>query len=588
MKLTIDNNFLYFDFSGYSPDFIKSFETGISQYTGVREKGYEKSMEYKMGRWDGYTRVYDSKKHRIAVGLLYQCEEYIKKLQEKGVSIQYAIINTQPEPFMEVTDMPESITTLSGGKELTLRDYQYNGVRAAIENEKGVISAAVNSGKSLLSVGIIKTLLPYLEKGEKVAYFVPSLTIFSQIIPEFEENFGKDNVGYIGNSKRKISNINVITLSSMSSALKDPTKAKDVKLTGKSRTLQIFSEEVVPFFDTEGGNYRAILKNLATNYPASTKARTEIKNWLIDAEQTCLTNSTAKMFVNKKHAEYRKIVQEKVGDKYDKYLKTLEFAKDVRIIIVDEGHHSGADQAFNTLLSFPNAQYKFAMTGSYDPGKELQTQRMIGLFGGVIAEVSNDHLISRGISAKPTINLVKIRGKLNLTESEEKDYLRVVEQGIVYNEDRNRVITELVKRMYELDKPSLIIVGRIEHGELLKDMLDKKEVPSVFLQGSVSGEERERILEDFKAGKTKVIIATSIFDEGLSVNSFKNLFMVMSTRSPRLVIQRIGRVLREKKEGSNTATVFDFVDETNIFLKRQADARMEIYKKEKFETKSLN
>lgn len=588
MKLAIDNNFLYFDFSGYSPDFIKSFETGISQYTGVREKGYEKSMEYKMGRWDGYTRVYDSKKHRIAVGLLYQCEEYIKKLQEKGVSIQYSIINTQPEPFMEVTDMPESITTLSGGKELTLRDYQYNGVRAAIENKKGVISAAVNSGKSLLSVGIIKTLLPYLEKGEKVAYFVPSLTIFSQIIPEFEENFGKDNVGYIGNSKRKISNINVITLSSMSSALKDPTKAKDVKLTGKSRTLQIFSEEVVPFFDTEGGNYRAILKNLATNYPASTKARTEIKNWLIDAEQTCLTNSTAKMFVNKKHAEYRKIVQEKVGDKYDKYLKTLEFAKDVRIIIVDEGHHSGADQAFNTLLSFPNAQYKFAMTGSYDPGKELQTQRMIGLFGGVIAEVSNDHLISRGISAKPTINLVKIRGKLNLKESEEKDYLRVVEQGIVYNEDRNRVITELVKRMYELDKPSLIIVGRIPHGELLKEMLDKKEVPSVFLQGSVSGEERERILEDFKAGKTKVIIATSIFDEGLSVNSFKALFMVMSTRSPRLVIQRIGRVLREKKEGSNTAIVFDFVDETNIFLKRQADARMEIYKKEKFETKSLN
>lgn len=588
MKLVRDNNYTTIDFESASPSFIEGFEKGISQYTGVQEKGYEKSREYKMGFWDGYTYVYDKKKHRIADGLFNQVITYIEHVQEKLPDLTYTVTDTRDEPFLDVSDMSDTITALSDGKEYTLRDYQYNAVRSAIDNGRGIIGAAVNSGKSFISVGIIKELSKYLERGEKVAYFVPTLTIFSQIIPEFQENFGKDNVGYIGNSKRKISKINVITLSSMASALKNPVDnlPKDKKLTGKNRTLQIFADEIFPFFQ-DSQNERAILKNLAHNYPSSTKSRAEIKGWLQDAEKTLLTNSKVRLFINKKHAEYRKVVQSKVGDKYDKYIKTVEFAKDVKVIVVDEGHHSGADQAFKTLLSFPNAQYKFAMTGSYDPDKELQTQRMKGLFGDVISSVSNDHLISRGISAKPIINMVKIKGALSLYPGEEKDYLRVVDVGIVHNDDRNNVIVQLVKRMYELKKPSLIIVGRIEHGEILKDLLTELNIESVFLQGSVTGDDRQQVIDNFKQGKLKVIIATSIFDEGLSINEFEALFMVSSTRSPRLVIQRIGRVLRKKK-GDNSAIVFDFYDETNIFLKSQGDARLKIYTKENFETRFLN
>ena len=294
------------------------------------------------------------------------------------------------------------------------------------------------------------------------------------------------------------------------------------------------------------------------------------------------------MFLNGKNAEYVKIIQDKVGNKYNNYVKTKEFTKTVRIMIVDEGHHSGADNAYNTLLSFPNSQYKFAMTGSYDTHKELQTQRMKGLFGDVISKVSNDDMISRGVSAKPTINLVRIKGDLGMSVSEEKDYMKVVDKGIVHNEDRNNVISTLAKKMYELDQPTLIIVGRVEHGEILSEQLESMNVPNVFLQGSVKGDDREQVLSDYKAGKIKVIIATSIFDEGLSVNTFKVLFMVSSTRSPRLIIQRIGRVLRKKDDGTNEAIVFDFYDETNIFLKRQGDARLKIYNSEKFKTKFLN
>jgi len=373
----------------------------------------------------------------------------------------------------------------------------------------------------------------------------------------------------------------------MASALKNPIDSKAVTVTGKKRVLQIFSTEIFPFF-SERKNDRMILRSLIENYPATTKSRATILEWLKKAYAELLTDNKVRQFINTKNAEYVSSLDPNKNIKYQKYLKTLEFIKTVKVIIVDEGHHSGADVSYNTLLSFPNAQYKFAMTGSYDVNKQLQTQRMTGLFGNVIAEETNDNMIKRGISADPTINVVKIKGDIGLdeTKGEDKDYLTVVKKGIVENDDRNNVITQLIKKMYEMDKPSLVIVGRLEHGENLSKILDELGVDNVFLNGSSSDEERLETLERYKRGDLKVIIGTTIFDEGLSVNEFKALFMVSSTRSPRLVIQRIGRVLRKKEE--NSAIVFDFADETNIYLKSQADARMAIYKKEKFKIKYLN
>lgn len=590
MKLTRDNNFLTIDFTGYSPEFILGFETGLGQYTGVREKGYENSREYKMGRWDGYTLLYEKDKHRIAEGLYPQVVTYTKELQKKIPSLKYTVEDLRDEPFMGIEDLPDELTFIKDGKTLTLRDYQYQSVASAIDSQKGILSGAVNMGKTSVSISLIQQLAQYLEKGETIAYFVPSLSIFSQVIPDFEENFGKENVGHFGGGKKKLSKINVISMSSMNSALKDPTADPKVKLSGKARTLQIFEQEVRPFFTKSTHmNFRTILKNLAENYPDGTKSRKEIKGWLKSAYETEYSDLKVKQFINKKHVEYRQQAQGKVGNKYDIYLKTLEFVDSVRVIIVDEGHHSGADGAFKTLTSFPNAQYKFAMTGSHDPGKELQTQRMYGLYGGVIAKVSNKELINRGVSAKPTINLVRIKGEINFEHfGDEKDYLKVVDKGIVHNEDRNTVIVKLVERMYQKGNPTLIIVGRVEHGEILLDMIQKLGMPEVvFLSGASDEDTRKEALEDFKLGKLKIIIGTTIFDEGLSVNSFKALFMVSSTRSPRLVIQRIGRVLREKK-GENTAVVFDMFDGNNVFLKSQGEARLKIYKQEEFETRFLN
>lgn len=576
-KITFENN--------ENVAFIKKYEEKLGKFTGVREPGYEKSRAYKSGYWDGYTLLYDKSNHQLPDGLFNQLIEFSESIKEQVEGYSYKIVDDREELFMGEEDVPRELNFKDDGKEYNLFDYQYNSVKSAIGSGKGILHLATNAGKTGVSVALIKTLSKYLERGEKVIYFVPSKAIFEQAIKTMQENFGKNAVGYIGDGKKKISAINVVIMLSMVSALKDPTKSKDVKVTGKARTLQIFVDEVAPLFDNS--NQKSILSNLVKSYKPTTKSRTEILEWIRKADEECPTDNRVKLFINSKKAEYRKLMQGKVGTKYKKYEDTLKLVSETKIVLVDEGHHSKSDTTFDTLLRFYNAPYMYAMTGSIDTKDKLSSQRLKGLYHKVIYTVSNDELIERGISAKPTINLIKVKGNIGVTSEEDKNYMAVYEKGIVRFDVRNELIAGLTKKMVEKDKTSLLIVNRVEHGEILKEKFDSMGITSKFISGDTSTEDREVAKKEAKDGTLKVLIATSIFDEGVSINNIDVLFMVSSTKSLRLILQRVGRVLR-KKSGDNQALVFDFIDQTHIFLKNHAKDRIKIYKDQNFDIKYLN
>ena len=565
--------------------FINKYEEKLGKFTGVREPGYEKSRAYKSGYWDGYTLLYDKSNHRLPDGLFDQLIEFSETIKEQVSGYSYKVVDDREELFMGEEDVPSKLTFKDGDNEYTLFDYQYNSVKSAIGSGKGILHLATNAGKTGVSVSLIKTLSKYLERGEKVIYFVPSKAIFEQAIKTMQDNFGKSAVGYIGDGKKKVSTINVVIMLSMVSALKDPTKGKDVKVTGKARTLQIFIDEVAPLFDN--ANQKSILSNLVKSYKPTTKARTEILGWIRKADEECPTDNRVKLYINSKKAEYRKLMQGKVGTKYKKYEDTLKLVSETKIVLVDEGHHSKSDTTFDTLLRFTNAPYMYAMTGSIDTKDKLSSQRLKGLYHKVIYTVSNEELIGRGISARPTINLIKVKGNIGLTSDEDKNYMAVYEKGIVKYDERNDLIVGLTKKMTEKGKTSLLIVNRVEHGEILKDKFDSVGITSKFISGDTPTEDREIAKKEVKDGTLKVLIATSIFDEGVSINNIDVLFMVSSTKSLRLILQRIGRVLR-KKSGDNKALVFDFVDMTHIFLKNHAKDRIKIYKDQNFDIKYLN
>ena len=108
-----------------------------------------------------------------------------------------------------------------------------------------------------------------------------------------------------------------------------------------------------------------------------------------------------------------------------------------------------------------------------------------------------------------------------------------------------------------------------------------------FTHGEVDKNVRTEQMAKAKAGELDVLVATSVLDEGVDISGFRALIMAGGYKSLRLVLQRVGRILR-KKETDNTALVYDFCDSFNKITYDHSMKRLKIYQNEGFDIKYLN
>jgi superfamily II DNA or RNA helicase len=118
--------------------------------------------------------------------------------------------------------------------------------------------------------------------------------------------------------------------------------------------------------------------------------------------------------------------------------------------------------------------------------------------------------------------------------------------------------------------PVLILVNHIEHGNDLFSFLDALGEDVIFLNGG-SKKRNEKM-------DHRIIIATSIFDEGIDIPHLKHLIIAAGGKSAIRTTQRIGRVLR-RFPGKNVAMVHDFVDNCR-WLKKHYLERRAIYEQD--------
>ena len=578
---------------GEDDNFTTKYETALARELAVRVDGYQFTKPYKLGVWDGYTSTYDKSNHTFPTGLQDQVEQFNKEWQ-RGELLSYSYEDERGEAFLDEEDFPTEIKVMKGDDELTLRDYQYGSVKNGILGRQGIVNLSTNSGKALTSAGIIKVLEPYLEPNEKVAYIVPSKNIFEQAIETMRDQFGDKAVGYLGNGKEKLSQINVIMMQSLFSKLKEPDTG--LKLTGKNREYQIFAQEIYPLFDNKTNlvaNLRRFIKNYNTK---GVSYKEHLKQALLElAYSDNITDAKIKLQFNKEYVKYDKLVQKKVGNKWKKYQEYQDLVKNTKVVILDEAHHIKADTYYNTILKFTNATYKFGMTGSIDKKDKLLNLRLKAIFKDVVYKVSNQEMIDRGISAKPTVNMINITkpegimSKRNFTGGYINGHYDegVYVTGIVKNDYRNKIIVNFAKALVDSGKQTLIIVNHMEHGDRITTELRKLGINVEFTHGEVDKNVRTEQMAKAKAGELDVLVATSVLDEGVDISGFRALIMAGGYKSLRLVLQRVGRILR-KKETDNTALVYDMIDRQNVLTYNHSLQRLKIYQNEGFDIKYLN
>jgi superfamily II DNA or RNA helicase len=283
----------------------------------------------------------------------------------------------------------------------------------------------------------------------------------------------------------------------------------------------------------------------------------------------------------------RKSWRRRTRTKFKKYKETMDFMESIKVMIADEVHHSKSDTWYSSLSLCSNATYRVGLTGTVDKKDEMGWQRLQAVFSRIIVKVSNDFLIDRGISSKPTIRLVPIQEPRNIEIV--GNFMEAYKLGIVENDVRNKTIANLAVA-YKKQRPGgiLISVKEIEHGERILKLIQEQGITSIaFIHGSSEDEHRSGMLEAFSKGQLEILIASTIIDEGVDMKSIGCMILAAGGKSLRQQLQRIGRGLRLNGIDGNSVMVFDFFDATNKYLLEHSKARIKIFKEENFDCKVL-
>jgi len=120
----------------------------------------------------------------------------------------------------------------------------------------------------------------------------------------------------------------------------------------------------------------------------------------------------------------------------------------------------------------------------------------------------------------------------------------------VYPVPRERKNTLLVELLKKPEMDSVLVFTRTKHGaDRVVRHLEDEGIAATAMHADKSQGERTRALDDFKAGKIRVLVATDIAQRGLDVSGISHVINYDVPRQPEDYVHRIGRTGRAAATG---------------------------------------
>lgn len=181
-------------------------------------------------------------------------------------------------------------------------------------------------------------------------------------------------------------------------------------------------------------------------------------------------------------------------------------------------------------------------------GKSIQ---IIGATGPVIYRVKAAELADKGWVSRPKVTAVQHRQISN-----KMTWQGVQKELIERSRLRNGLVCKIVKKAA---KPCLVFVNGIQHGVALAKYFREDGLTAEFVSGSASIETRKQACQDLAHGNIDVLVATTIFNEGVDVPEIRSVVLASGGKSPIATLQRLGRGARIA-EGKQGFELWDIAD----------------------------
>lgn len=196
----------------------------------------------------------------------------------------------------------------------------------------------------------------------------------------------------------------------------------------------------------------------------------------------------------------------------------LRIPKPVGLIIIDEAHYLTCDSYETALAAFPNA-YQVGCTATPFRSGALMTN----YFDRISFSISIQELIKAGYLVEPKL--------IQITDDSTEVETKMALIASIYKQTEN-------------GKQALIFMKSIEDAKQMRNVLDDHKINARAITSELLGDDREKILDDFRSGKIKVLTTVNVLTAGFDSKNVEVIFMPYPTKSPTTYLQRIGRGLR--------------------------------------------
>lgn len=268
---------------------------------------------------------------------------------------------------------------------------------------------------------------------------------------------------------------------------------------------------------------------------------------------------------------------ENLGDKY-------------ALLIFDECHHLPTD-FFRVIAEYAIAPYRLGLTAT--PERADGSHRDLeGLIGSVVYRKSPEDLSGQALAQHKVIQI-----KVKLSDNERSRYDQAVQTRnsflrqaniSLYNlngwqefvkasacsvagrramlahreskeialctDGKLRILIDLIAQHY----PERILIFTNDNATVYRISQDFL-IPAITYQTPVK--ERHDILQRFKAGEYKALVASHVLNEGVDVPDARIAVILSGTGSTREYVQRLGRVLRKGSDGHKFAILYEVIAE---------------------------
>lgn len=240
-------------------------------------------------------------------------------------------------------------------------------------------------------------------------------------------------------------------------------------------------------------------------------------------------------------------------------------------LVVDECHRVPST-LFTDVVAHFDCYYLLGLSATAFRSDGGLTKLIYYFMGDLIHKVDQEELQATGAVVKPEL----IRRPTRFSYRYRGDYQALI-KALTRHEGRNMQIVDDIAGVVNEEDPGIVLVvsDRVSHCELLTRLLAERTINVELLTGQLSAEHRAEVVEDVRAGRLEVLVATlQLISEGFDCPGLSTLFLTTPITFEGRLLQVIGRIMRPAV--GKQARVFDYVDEEVPALTRSANIRKRI------------